>query len=65
LTCNLKNSRTSVNMGDADSSFNLRAGSQHHQHIVGFDQKHPGQTDFTMVELLLPQQLTDKNAKAD
>lgn len=65
LTCKEKGKHTNVNIGDADSSFNLRAGSPHHQHIVGFDEKHAGETKFTLVELVLPQQLVEKNAKED
>ena len=35
--------------------FELKAGSEHHQHIVGFESSQPGQTRFALVELELPE----------
>ncbi len=36
------------------AGFQLKAGSKRHQHIVGFEGSHPGQTRFQLVELDLP-----------
>jgi len=34
--------------------YQLKAGSKHHQHIVGFQGSHPGETRFELVALDLP-----------
>ena len=64
LTCNENNGHTHVDMHNANGGFNLRAGSPHHQWIVGFKNEGPG-THFSLVELELPQNLNQSNAKAD
>jgi hypothetical protein len=38
--------------------FELKAGSEHHQHIVGFESSAPGQTRFALVAVDLPSQWT-------
>jgi len=64
LTCNENHGHPRVDMHDADGGFNLRAGSPHHQWIVGFKDGGPG-TRFTLVELELPVNDNQSNAKAD
>jgi hypothetical protein len=62
LTCaDDKHSRVQVNANggnhgysSGDNGFELRAGSQHHQHIVGFESSAPGQTRFSLVAIDLP-----------
>jgi hypothetical protein len=68
LTCDEKDGKelhSHVNLNLDEGSYNLRAGSRHHQRIVGFDDKGAAGTQFTLVELLLPAHLEDKNAKSD
>lgn len=64
LTCNENNGHNHVDLHNSDSGFNLRAGSPHHQWIVNFKDGNPG-TDFTLVELELPINDNQSNAKAD
>lgn len=37
-----------------DNGYQLKAGSKRHQHIVGFEGSHPGETRFELVALDLP-----------
>ncbi len=43
----------------------LKAGSPHHQHIVGFDAPVNGQTRFALVDLELPQDMAGDSGKSD
>jgi hypothetical protein len=52
LTCGDHNKNVHVNEGE---DINLRAGSKHHQHIVGFKKADNNKTKFTLVELQLPE----------
>lgn len=52
LTCGDHNKNVHVNEGE---DINLRAGSKHHQHIVGFKKVDNSKTKFTLVELQLPE----------
>jgi hypothetical protein len=60
LTCaDDKNNTTTVQIdrgdyGTGKDSFELKAGSKRHQHIVGFESSAPGQTRFALVALDLP-----------
>jgi hypothetical protein len=60
LTCaDDKNNTTTVQIdrgdyGTGKDSFELKAGSKRHQHIVGFASSAPGQTRFALVALDLP-----------
>jgi hypothetical protein len=54
LTCSDgKGQHVNVNVQDKDG-LNLRAGSKHHQHIVGIKDKDNG-TKFALIELDLPE----------
>ncbi|MFZ0304648.1 MAG: hypothetical protein WAL75_18295 [Terracidiphilus sp.] len=46
------------------NGFELKAGSERHQHVVGFQSSAPGQTRFALVALDLPAG-TDGSGKAD
>jgi hypothetical protein len=50
--------------GTSDDVMELKAGSQRHQHIVGFEDPKDGQTRFAMVALDLPGSGKD-NSKSD
>lgn len=53
-----------TNMGQSDINQSLKAGSRHHQHIVGIEtSSKPGQTNFTLVELELPSGI-EKNSSS-
>jgi hypothetical protein len=47
------------------NGFELRAGSLHHQHIVGFESSAPGQTRFTLVAVDLPSGVETGSGKSD
>jgi hypothetical protein len=47
------------------NGFELRAGSEHHQHIVGFESSAPNQTRFSLVALDLPAGTESKSDKSD
>lgn len=47
-----------------DSGFSLKAGSKHHQHIVGFESSKGGETGFALVALDLPSGMDD-SGKSD
>lgn len=56
LTCN-DNKDVRTNVGDfhsGEGDLELKAGSEHHQHIVGFESSSYGQTRFALVGLDLP-----------
>jgi len=62
LTCN-DNGHPNVNINyhgekygyqSSHGGFQLKAGSKRHQHIVGFEGSHPGETRFEIVALDLP-----------
>lgn len=55
---------TSYGYHSGSDGFELKAGSERHQHIVGFQSSAPGQTRFALVALDLPQG-TDGSGKAD
>jgi hypothetical protein len=67
LTCH-EDGHTHVNLNghgdsiDDDSGLTLRAGSTRHQHIVAFKTANAG-TKFSLVELELPQGLSDNSSK--
>ena len=47
------------------NGFELKAGSKHHQHIVGFESSAPGQTRFALVALDLPSGTGEGSGKSD
>jgi hypothetical protein len=54
LTCSEHTKNSSVH--EADNGLSLRAGSPHHQHIVGIDKNSTaGKTQFALIELELPE----------
>ncbi|HUB17687.1 MAG TPA: hypothetical protein VL990_03570 [Acidobacteriaceae bacterium] len=63
LTCS-EDSKVQVRSGafDDDSSFSLRAGSKHHQHIFAIKNGGPG-TRFSLVEIQLPTGLEEGSSK--
>lgn len=58
LTCDDNNKHSNVKIDDNDygvhGGFQLKAGSQRHQHIVGFQDTENGKTRFALVALDLP-----------
>ena len=48
-----------------DNGFELKAGSQRHQHIVAFKSSAPGQTRFSLVEVELPADTASGSQKSD
>jgi hypothetical protein len=62
LTCG-DNHNKSVHIDEADD-LSLRAGSKHHQHLVGFKKGGGDNTKFALVELQLPDAIDD-NASSD
>ncbi|QNI31901.1 hypothetical protein H7849_23195 [Alloacidobacterium dinghuense] len=61
LTCGDTNKNVHVDEGD---DLSLRAGSKHHQHLVGFKKGGGGNTKFALVELQLPDAV-EENDSAD
>ncbi len=51
--------------GTGDHSFELKAGSRRHQHIVGFEEPKNGQTRFALVALDLPAGMDKDSGKSD
>ncbi len=58
LTCDWHSKSVHVDEGD---DLSLRAGSEHHQHLVGF-KKGNGNTRFALVELQLPEGIDDNDS---
>ena len=48
-----------------NNGFELKAGSKHHQHIVGFESSAPGQTRFALVALDLPSGTSESAGKSN
>ena len=71
LTCaDDKSNTTTVQVdrhdyGTSEDSLELKAGSKHHQHIVGFESSAPGQTRFALVALDLPTVTGEGSGKSD
>lgn len=59
LTCGEHNKNVHVDEGD---DLSLRAGSKHHQHLVGFKNGSSANTRFALVELELPEGVNDSDA---
>ena len=51
--------------GGADKSFQLKAGSKRHQHIVGFEKTESGKTKFALVALDLPAAVESGSSHSD
>ena len=70
LTCtdNGKHNHVNVDMGSyksGEGGLELRAGSERHQHIVGFENPVSGQTRFALVALDLPQTDGEKSGQSN
>lgn len=67
LTCaNSKNGHVKFDNEDfSNSSFELKAGSPRHQHIIGFEQPKNGKTRFALVALDLPAGMDESSGKSD
>jgi hypothetical protein len=70
LTCSDDGNSANVKIdrkdyGTGDDSFELKAGSKRHQHIVGFEHSKDGQTRFALVALDLPAGLDKSSGKSD
>ncbi len=76
LTCNDDNSMSNVqvkthkddkgvtiNTGKSGQGFQLKAGSKHHQHILGIEESTDGKTHFALVAVDLPSDLDKKKDK--
>ncbi|HYK35187.1 hypothetical protein [Alloacidobacterium sp.] len=61
LTCGDHDKNVHVDEGD---DLSLRAGSKHHQHLVGFKNGNNGNTRFALVELELPEGVNDNDANS-
>jgi hypothetical protein len=67
LTCN-DNKNVRADMGNfhtAEGDLELKAGSEQHQHIVGFENPSYGQTRFALVALDLPTDVNGNSGKSD
>jgi len=51
---NIKSHEETYGYRSGHGGFQLKAGSKRHQHIVGFEGSHPGETRFEIVALDLP-----------
>jgi hypothetical protein len=58
------NSREHANISTSDG-VTLKAGSQHHQHILGIKQSDSSGTRFTLIELQLPAAIDKDSAKSE
>jgi len=70
LTCADDGSSANVKIdrkdyGTGNDSFELKAGSRRHQHIVGFENPKNGQTRFALVALDLPAGMDKDSGKSD
>lgn len=67
LTCSEshgKNVHISSDSMQMDDGLNLRAGSKHHQHIVGIKKSNDSNTHFSLIELELPQDNGDDDSNS-
>ncbi|HTZ89430.1 MAG TPA: hypothetical protein VMA71_03765 [Alloacidobacterium sp.] len=62
LTCG--DTGKNVHIDDDNDDFSLRAGSRHHQHLVGFKKGSGGNTRFALVELQLPEAVDDNSSSS-
>ena len=63
-----KNANVKIDQGDyhlGKGNLELKAGSKHHQHIVGFENPSNSQTRFALVALDLPAELGSGSEKSD
>ena len=67
LTCsdNGKNGKIQLDDHDFKQDFQLKAGSRHHQHVVGFEDEKNGKTRFALVAIDLPSNLNLGDDKDD
>jgi len=63
LTCSDDKGNSQAHVSD-DSSLSLKAGSRHHQHIVGIEKSSGPGTRFSLVELQLPEGI-DKESQSN
>ncbi len=60
LTCSeVKGKGVNINISDEEGDLSLKAGSRHHQHILGIKKSSPAGTSFALVEVSLPEGLTE------
>lgn len=62
LNCSENNSNAHV---DTSDRINLRAGSRHHQHIVGIENNSGPGTRFALIELQLPAAIDKDSSKSE
>lgn len=62
LNCSEGNSKANVNL---DQGLTLKAGSRHHQHILGIEKNEGSGTRFALIELQLPAALDKDSAKSE
>lgn len=67
LTCSEGNGKEHVDISDVDISGNLtlRAGSRHHQHILGIEKNDGSGTRFALIELQLPAAIDKDSSKSE
>jgi len=63
LTCSDDKGNSHVRVSE-DNSISLRAGSRHHQHILGIEKSPSSGTRFSLVELQLPEGI-DKESQSN
>jgi hypothetical protein len=64
LTCSDDKGNTHIHATDNDS-LSLRAGSRHHQHIIGIEKDNGTGTRFSLVELQLPEGIDKDSSQSN
>jgi hypothetical protein len=65
LTCSEDHGNVQIQGENVSANLTLRAGSRHHQHILGIENSKRNETRFALIELQLPTALdNDKNSNS-